>query len=155
LLKSYAENQLEASNMGILADFFVATPADALEYESLLMAQEPLPESFFRAEYKGFTSLELGFLWAILEQTEWDVAKHGLEHVAHGEEGETWLERFPEEFVGFLAALTNETVIAERWAEHEELACGASDLIPVLLDLQRLAIQARDSQKSMYLWGSL
>jgi hypothetical protein len=115
--------------MSILADFFVATPTDALEYESLMMAEEPLLERFLRAQYKGFTSLELGFLWAILEQTDWNVERHKLEHISHGEEGETWLERFPEEFVGLVALITDETVVAERWAQHEELACEATDLI--------------------------
>jgi hypothetical protein len=48
-------------------DFFVAGPEDALQYESLVHAGNPLPQDRFeRCEYKNFTPLALELLWAIL-----------------------------------------------------------------------------------------
>jgi hypothetical protein len=142
--------------VSILSDFFVATPNDALEYESLLLAAEPVPnERFTTVSYQGFTSLELGFLWAHLERQAWDVERHGLEHVSHGEEGETWLERFPDEFVRLLSDLEQPAALASLWAQHEELNAEPEDLMPFLGDLKRLAQLAQSSRKALYLWGSL
>ena len=76
--------------MGILADIFVATREDALHYETIFLAEQKLPtDCYERVEYKGFTGLEFGTLWAIM------AGKHGIltiicwKYLTHGEEGET------------------------------------------------------------------
>jgi hypothetical protein len=93
--------------MGLLADFFVATPEDALAYGQC--GGRPLSDRFQRAEYKNFTPLALEKLWAILRHETWDPKRHSLEHVCHAENGETWLFRFPSELVHLLSILDEAT----------------------------------------------
>lgn len=146
--------------MGILADFFVATPDQALRYANWL--DEPDEGEEIKAllrpvEYKGFTSLELGTLWAILAGVPWDVAKHMPEETYLGEEGESWLTPFPEELTSLLAEASPELLVdaCTAWAKTEELACDPRHLSPVVADLQALAKRAMSEKKSVYLWGSL
>lgn len=142
--------------MGILADVFVATPDDALRYEDVFMDEGDM-SPFERVEYNGFTSLEFGTLWAIVDGVEWDVARHTLSMVRAGDEGETWLERFPEDLVTSLAAVSEPSIakIADAWGKTEELQCDGAELRPVIDDLRRLAQSSKRSGKGMYLWGSL
>ena len=141
-----------------LADFVVATPEDALQYESLLEDEKPLPpDRFQRAEYKNFTSLALEMLWAILRHEEWDVRRHRLEHVSHREDGGTCLDRFPDELVHLISALNEatESRVADAWARAEEVPGNSDELRPVLRDLKHLATAAQASGRSLYLWVSL
>jgi hypothetical protein len=147
--------------MGILADFFVASPEDALRYESELHkvrdTSEMPGDRFERVEYKGFTGLELGMLWAIAVGEEWDLDRHMPANLDHGEEGETWLDEFPPELISVLASIRDQDVqsLAEAWGGTEELACEGSLLVPAIEDLRRLALSAQKQGKGMYLWGSL
>jgi hypothetical protein len=73
--------------VGVIADFVVAVPEDALQYESFVQRPRlPPPDSFERAEYKNFTPLALEMLWAILQHEEWDSKRYCLEHVSHTDE---------------------------------------------------------------------
>jgi hypothetical protein len=57
----------ESEIVGLLADFVVATPEDALQYGSLVQGGKALPpERFQRAEYKNLMPPALETLWAIL-----------------------------------------------------------------------------------------
>ena len=144
--------------MGLLSDFVVATPEDALRYESLLQDGKPLPpDRFWRAEWKNFTPLALQMLWAILRDEEWDLGRHQLEHVHHTGEGESWLERFPDELVHLISALDEATEgrVADTWARSAEVPGDSDELRPVLRDLKHLATDAQTSGRSLYLWGSL
>jgi hypothetical protein len=144
--------------VGLLADFVVATPEDILQYGSLLRSGKPLPpDRFQRAEYKRLTPLALEMLWALLRGEKWDVKRHQLEHVFHTEDGETWLERFPDEFVRLLSLLdeTAANQAADAWARSGEVRSNSSEIRPVLQDLRRLATDAQKSDRSLYLWGSL
>jgi hypothetical protein len=141
--------------VGLIADFVVATPEDALQYASLLDDGKPLPrDRFQRAEYKNITPLALGMLWAILRHEPWNVRRHWLEHVSHTEDGERWLFRFPDELVHRLSALNeaDQSRIADAWLRTKEVR---GELRPILRDLQRLATQTEMTGKSLYLWGSL
>lgn len=144
--------------MGILADLFVSTPSEALEYEtSQLQGRAAHVARYNPAEYKRLTSLEFGTLWAILVAEEWDFERHKLEDVLSGE---TWLCRFPDEYAAALAALTPENVEAasDAWAQTEELAMSGFEpehSREVLEDLVRLAREAQARDRSLYLWGSL
>lgn len=142
--------------MGILADVFVATTADALRYEEVMLDKGDM-SAFERVESKGFTSLELGTLWAIIDGVEWDVDRHMLTTVKAADEGETWLEQFPDALVASLAALTESSIpkIADAWGKTEELQCSGTELRPIIQDLRRLAQSSRRSGKRMFLWGSL
>jgi hypothetical protein len=146
--------------LGILADFFVAGPAEALRYANRMEEPdegEEIQGMLNPVEYKGITSLELGTLWAILEATEWDVKKHMPEDVFLGEEGESWLTRFPVELTTLLADAGDDDLAkaSVRWAKTEELDCAPEDLRPLLDDLRSLALHAVSNGKSIYLWGSL
>jgi len=144
--------------VGLISDFVVASPEDVLQYGSLLRSGKAFPANRFqRAEYKNLTPLALGMLWAILRHEKWDVSHHQPEHVFHTEDGESWLERFPGEFVCRISVLgeTTASQAAEAWARSDEVRSSSDELKPVLRDLKRLATQARKSGQSLYLWGSL
>jgi hypothetical protein len=140
--------------VGLISDFVVATPEDALQYESFQEGKALPPGRFERAEYKNFTSLALEMLWAVLRHEKWDVRYHRLEHVFHTES--TLLERFPDELVHRLSALseTDQNRVAVAWV-HPEVPGNVDELRPVLRDLQRLSTLAQTSGRSMYLWVSL
>lgn len=144
--------------VGLLADFIVATPEDALQYESHVNKGQPIsPDRYERAEYKNFTPLSVQMLWAVLRQEQWHVERHRLEHIYHTEDGASLLDRFPDELVHRLSAL-NEAVqsqVADAWARHEEVPGRSEDLRPVLRDLQRLAMQALTGGRGLYLWCAL
>ena len=140
--------------MAILTNIFVAVPADAPKYESLVEAGQ-LGNMFEVVHFKGLTNLEFGTLWAIIEGEDFDFDKHALESLAAQEE--TWLFRFPERYVKALAALTPSTAkdAAESWAETEELQWEPSEAQEVLDELVRLAKLASSSSKGLFFWGSL
>jgi len=146
--------------MGILADFFVATHEEAIRYANCHLESdegEEIQSLLTPLEYKGFTGLEIGTLWAILEGVEWDVSRHMPESLFLGEENESWLERFPDELVQKLAAISPQQIesVASAWANTEELNCDPQDLQPVIVDLQQLSKRAINENKAVYLWGCL
>jgi hypothetical protein len=146
------------TRMGILADIFVASDDDASNYADFLLSEEGVPQDRFeRVEYKGFTGLEFGKLWAIIANEKWDVSRHMTKNISNGRDGESWLDRFPTEMVAAFASLTSESVetLSVAWAGTDELNCEASDVEPVIEDLRRLSRLSIDSGKGMYLWGSL
>ncbi|WP_295479490.1 hypothetical protein [uncultured Pseudomonas sp.] len=146
--------------MGVLADFFVASEADALRYAARiekLDGGEEIEALLKPVQYKSFTDLEISTLWAILEEQEWDDERHMPEDIFLGDDGESWLYRFPNELTEVLAH-ANEVAVSKAsvlWSATEELSCEPEDLVPVLNDLQSLAKQAMESGKSLYLWGCL
>lgn len=146
--------------MGIIADFFVAAPDKASRYANRIDEPdegEEITTLLRPCEYKGFTGLEIGMLWAILEGLPWDVRRHMPKDTLLGDEGESWLERFPDALTALLSqaspAVLKSTAVS--WARTEELACDPADLEPVLADLQSLAKQALEAGESVYLWGCL
>ncbi len=146
--------------MGLLADFFVATPEQALRYanrDADADEGEEIRALLSPLEYKRFTGLEIGMLWAILEGSEWEVGKHMPESCFLGEEGESWLEQFPSPLVQLLASASEEQVnsAASSWASTEELNCNPEDVKTVVVDLRALSIRALAEGKSVYLWGCL
>jgi len=150
--------------MGIPADVFVATEADALEYHEKNLTGEDLPtDRYLRVEYKGLTSLEFGMLWAILDDVSWDVDVHMLDDLAGGgaadddDADESWLCRFPCPFVELLAALPDSDLdgVSSAWADCEEMAWDVDDIRPALVEFRRLAKSALDTERGMFLWGSL
>ena len=139
--------------MAILTDIFVAPPKEAQEYEGL--AQAGRFDVFEGAQFKGLTTLEFCMLWAMLQRAEFDFDRHALESLAP--EGETWLFRFPPEFVEQLAALTPAAVkrFAKSWAEIDELQWDPTETEEVLVEMVRLAKLAIASKQGMFFWGSL
>lgn len=144
--------------MSILADFFVATPDDARKYAAPgSFRDEALKVRIAPAEYKNFTTVEVGTLWAILSREEWSVSRYDLlDESLEGEE-ESWLFKFPQPLVQMLGTATKSelSLANQKWAETEELSCSPSDLLPVTLNLQRLAKKSVATGNPMYLWGSV
>jgi hypothetical protein len=144
--------------VGIAADFFVAPPTYALECTRLIQGGGAvLSDGFERAQYKNFTPIALGMLWAVLRNEKWDASRHALEHVCHAENGESWLLRFPDELRDLISLLDEREInrVADAWAHPREVPSNAEELKPVLRDLKRLAAQARKNGGALYLWGSL
>jgi len=144
--------------MGLLADFVVTSPSDALQYASLLREGNSLPaQRFERCEYKNYTPLSLGLLWALLANEKLDAKRHKLETVRIADGGHTWLLRFPDEFTKLIADVDEQLIrrIAHTWANEDDVPGDGEDNVPVLKDVKRLAIQAQIKGHNLYLWGSL
>ena len=144
--------------MGLLADFFVATKGQALLYEASLADRAASIEKYRPAEYRNLTGLELGLLWAILTNEEWDVDKHMLTLVETGESGETWLLGFPDQLVDSLAGLGDSELLthATKWADTEPLErWDTKHTQKLLFDLRRLSRDAKSSGSELFLWISL
>jgi len=143
--------------MGILSDFFIATPEQAVRYAKRY--DEPdkgnaITQLLKPLELKNLTGLEMGTLWAILEGVEWDVDKHMPEVVLHDDC--SGVERFPDELIRLLvrADKTEIESVCSAWAATEELHCSPSDVLPVLQSIQALAVRSEREGKSLYLWTS-
>lgn len=159
LLGNPARN-LGRITLGMLAEFFVADPTEAMRYVNRmdeLDEGEEIECLVKSVQFNGVTGLEIGTLWAILESTQWDVKKHMPIDVDIDEEGESWLCRFPDELTRLLAS-SDEGGLAsasEQWAKTEELNCDPADLLPLLEDLQSLSQQAVAKGQSIYLYSCL
>lgn len=86
----------------------------------------------------------------------WNVERHMLTNLAHGEDGETWLDEFSAEYVALLAGLDESSLAnaADAWGRTEELQCSGEELLPIVKDLRRLA-RLSDNRKGLFLWSSL
>ena len=136
--------------MGILSDFFVADPERAKAIKNV----SELPSNCY-AMYKGFTELELGFLWQIHDNKPLDFDPSlGFQLISEAEE--TFTTEFPPEFTNILSNLNDDAIpnLAIKWAACEELSCDGKDLIPVIEDLRRLAQLANAKNRRLYLWNS-
>jgi hypothetical protein len=145
--------------MAILADFFVASPEQATRYYNRTNDADGGSEIsglLQPASYTGFTSVQIGKLWAILDGVGWNVEQHELETIAFSEEG-SWLQRFPAVLTQLLTDPSADQVASAsvKWAATEEIDCSPEELIPVLKDLQTLAKRAIATNTSVYLWGSV
>jgi len=138
--------------MSLLSDFFIASPEQAARYatdRSIATAH---------AEFNGLTFEECANLWAILQKTKPTPAHaDAFESVLVVNGGQSLLNRFPQEFVTLLASLdtASSEAAATKWIQTGELAymsCAASDVIPIIENLSRLARTAQQSGQSLYLW---
>jgi hypothetical protein len=139
--------------MSLLSDFYVASPHQAVRYDT--------DHDFVgteRAEFKGLTYEECANLWAILQNSN-PTAAHSdaFESVLVVDGGQRLINRFPPEFVALLASLDHagSSAAAAKWAQTGELAylsCDASDVLPIVEALSRLARAAEQNGKSLYLW---
>ena len=69
--------------MALLADFVVATPEDALQYELVHEGNSVPPDRFERREYKNFTPLAMELLWAVLRGDKEAKKLRRLAHMPH------------------------------------------------------------------------
>jgi hypothetical protein len=139
--------------MSLLSDFYVAAPEAAVAYDTT----RALPDSE-RAEFNGLTYNELADLWAVLQDTE-TTPQHSdaFESVLVVAGGERLINRFPSEFVTALASLddASTSIAAAKWVQTGELAhmsCKPAHVIPIINAASRLARNAQQNGKSLYLW---
>jgi hypothetical protein len=139
--------------MSLLSDFYIAKPEDAARYDT----DQNLPDSE-HAEFKGLTYEEVANLWAILQDRD-PTPEHSdaFESVLVVDGGQRLINRFPPDFVTQLASLdaASSTAAAAKWIQTGELAymsCEASDVLPIIEALSRLARSAQQTGRSVYLW---
>lgn len=158
--------------MGILSDFVVAHAAEA---EAI--AATPKRTRWPAFESKGFTVIEVAWLHFLITGEEADapaspprIVRNPFtgrdQHVSAFDcyadfkclidNGESWVHEIPASLVDELAGASDLANIAERWTACEEMAGStSSDLVAVLVELQRLALVARKEGKALLLWTSL
>ena len=169
--------------MGILCEIFVSSRRDALKFEKLL--SEASPPAYLRGEAKGLMPVDFEVLWSVLLNEPFDPTRHQLEDVYFGSHyrtplgrirqrlliwkamakellgsgvGDSWLHRFPFGLVGLLASLDDSSLrrAAPAWLSKAEIAHrSAEDVELILADLRRLAAQAQQSRRHMFVWGSV
>jgi hypothetical protein len=137
--------------MSILADIYVASEANASEYDG-----DPARFKAESASWKRFTILELSMLWALLQGREWDVdLLDSFTNVLMRDGGERMIARLPDEFLYDVMAADEEKAAeaVRQWAATEELDCEPAQLKPFFNDLRRLADTAVCSGRGLYLWN--
>jgi hypothetical protein len=136
--------------MSILADFYISLDDQALRYDTS-------PDQFAdRAQYKGFTPLELSILWSIMRGVEWDLAlMDEFRCLLQLDGGERLIHSLPSGMVADLSRLTPDQIatVSPKWATTAELGWPTEAAREVIQDLARLARQAAESGRIVYLWN--
>jgi hypothetical protein len=152
--------------MGILTDYFVATPERAVT----LAARGPHGADVPKLELKGVDPAVLGStLWAVIEgapvrepySAPFDLDRYDAvaEYVADSDEDSHLLVQLDDDFVRVLATLPDERVapVAASWATAEEwggpLEPGTLD--GLVLELRALAREVRSPDQHLYVWWSV
>lgn len=129
--------------------FYLASRAPTTDH--VAAAQCPQGEG---AKYLGVTPLELSTLWAILEQTEWDVKMMRLfPIIVTTNIGDQIVHEIPPAIVTRLSALRPEEIdrVATVWAATVEMAPRANDVQAIVETLVRLAGRAWASGRGLFL----
>jgi len=136
--------------MGILADIYISQDNEAAGYDTT-------PGQFAeRAQYKGFTPLELSMLWSIMRNAQWDVALMGkFTCLLEKDDGERQIHSLPAEMVTDLSRLTADQIadLSSQWAVTEELGWPPEAAREVIEGLVRLTRRAAESGRKVYLWN--
>ena len=140
-------------HMGLLADIFIAS----LEVAKKLDDTSSLPQEDV-AQYGRMTELEMGFIKQLLigEELSFD-PNLGFEAINIVDDGERVTTMFPNDMITMLANMNDEqmTHVANGLAESEEMQCDPSDVMPVLIDLKKLAAKAEEFGQGLFLWNCL
>lgn len=143
--------------MGVLTDFVVADDSDAQR-----LGDER--DAFDGIDAKGLGQVEMGTLYAILSDTEYDesflVDDSSFAYTA-SDDG-PWVQRVPGDMVRRLAAMADEDLprIAEAWSQTEEFdpkyfGWKREDIDTFLPEIRRLAQQAIQEKKTLFMWTCL
>jgi hypothetical protein len=71
---------------------------------------------------------------------------------------DTWLYRFPTSFVDLLCVMDNHTLksVVPIWSKTAEIEhFGTREVEEILSNLQRLALEAKHSNRHLFLWGAI
>lgn len=141
--------------MGVLAELFVATHAEALTRADVLSTGE-IPPPAPRADLTEIGPYDLELLGEIAARAvqfgtgDLEVAEVDLEHES--------LYRLPaflcEVLVELAGAEDTELVddVAQAWAQEDDMDVTAEDLAPVVRVATELAVTADRNDKGLYLW---
>jgi hypothetical protein len=137
--------------MGLLADIYLSRDdAEAVRYD-----EEPATFAD-RIQFRGFTTLELSTLWALMRDVEWDVKSlDRFPCVLQLDGGGRSIYRIPKDMLEDLARLTPKemSVVSGKWAATDELACEPSDVRPIIEGLASLAVRASKTGRNIYFWN--
>jgi hypothetical protein len=166
----------------VRSELFVSTRAKARRFGRRLDAAAS--PDYVRASGCGLAPLELEPLWAILLDEPLDPARHRLENlrfgappttalgrirrrllvlraalgsVLGGESTQSGLYRFPTSFVRALALLDEGSLSARAaaWAATSAMAAHPTvDAHETLRALRRLALEAQQTRRGLFLWGT-
>jgi hypothetical protein len=137
--------------MSLLAELYLSRgDQEAIKYDTE-------PGTFKdREQYSSFTELELSTLLAGIRGIEWDVnLVDEFPSVLLEDGGERTIHRVPTAMTAALAGLTPEQIstAATKWAATDELACEPSNVQPIIEGLVRLAKNASETGRNIYLWN--
>jgi len=143
--------------MGVLSDLFIAG-ADEIG----LLNPDASPAGVFTTiDVSGIDILKLTSLLCILRSSNYDMNVID-QFFAVGEESEDgpWIHKFPDELRDLLSALDTETIArtAGDWSRTEEfqLEQWPQELVEeALTAMAGLAVQAKQTNKDIFLWNSL
>jgi hypothetical protein len=137
--------------VALLADFYLSTDSEALEYDSSQSVSD-----LDRERFSSITPLEISTLGAILQGVEWDVdMMDAFECLLVRDGGERLIHRLPAGLVSELASADEQTLndAAEKWARTDELECDPSDVQPILDGLFRLSRRSHETNRNVCLWN--
>ena len=146
--------------MGMLCDFFVGTPEEALRYVHRHDDEdegEAIEELLQPAEMKGLEMLVLGLLWAILAKEPFSLDRHSVPEQFFGEEHSHWLGELPTPMVQLLAQLDDAGLqaAATQWAATEEMRGDPEVLTWCISTLRDMAQRALREGKGLHYWGCM
>jgi hypothetical protein len=148
--------------MGVLTDFVIATDEQA---KAGLPDDGSIPRDE-RIDMKGIDHVKISKLDCILSQREWDAGMIEQEYpfVFEKSEDGPWVNRVSDALVRRLAALDGPSIddTAHHWWQIEEFQPASwgpgweqQTVHDVLTNLVRLARQAVQTQKKLFMWTSL
>ncbi len=138
--------------MSLLAELYLARgDQEAVKYDT---ESDTFTD---REQYSSFTALELSTLWAKMRGIDWDASllDEFCPTILVENDGDRTIHRIPTAMTTELAGLTPDqiSVAAAQWATTDELACEPSDVQPIIEGLVRLAKNASQTGRNLYLWN--
>ncbi|MCP2322927.1 hypothetical protein HDA40_001434 [Hamadaea flava] len=139
--------------MGILTDYFAATPAEA----AACREHGPLPTELPKVAAKWLEpTILLGQLWAAVDGVKYKVNKHhgDDEMLEPADEEGPWIIRIREECRAAIAGIPDERVpaLAATWSEAEEWMAPEPDWLEKLIPELRAVARAAVEDRAMYVW---
>ncbi len=142
--------------MGVLTDYFAATPNEAASCATRGPVVTSLPQVALKFVDPAVI---LGRLWAHIEAVPFSDSHYGNgELLTSGEEG-PWLTRIKDGCTAAIAAIPDDRLlpIADQWRAAEEWVgdWDSQGLAGVVVDLRSVARAAVETGRNMYCWMSL
>ncbi len=139
--------------MGILTDFFIATPDELANLEDASSPAQQLQGILA----KRVDQVKIAKLDGILRGVPFTDSLRSLELIKEASEDGPWTTTIPPQLTAALAALTDDQAVltAQQWATAEEFAADLwtpADVADFLSQLRALARSAVATRREMYHW---